>query len=81
MNTIQINKLSKLHDGKNIIFSKLDLNWREYVKNDYKFHRPEELHNLKGDSSKLRTTTNWKPEYTFETMMDEMIDTWKQRLS
>ena len=58
------------------VFSKLDLNWREYVKNDHKFHRPEELHNLKGDSSKLRTTTNWEPEYTFETMLDEMIEYW-----
>lgn len=30
MNTIQINKLSKLHDGKNIIFSKLDLVEKEF---------------------------------------------------
>lgn len=30
MNTIQINKLSKLHDGKNIIFSKLDLIEKEF---------------------------------------------------
>lgn len=30
INTIQINKLSKLHDGKNIIFSKLDLIEKEF---------------------------------------------------
>ena len=36
----------------------------------------EELNNLKGDSSKLRRTTNWAPEYTFETMLDEMINYW-----
>ena len=58
------------------VFSKLDLNWREYVKADSKFFRPEELHNLKGDSSKLRETTGWKPEYTFESMLDEMIEYW-----
>jgi GDPmannose 4,6-dehydratase len=58
------------------VFSKLDLNWREYVKADSKFFRPEELHNLKGDSSKLRETTGWKPEYTFESMLDEMIKYW-----
>jgi GDPmannose 4,6-dehydratase len=58
------------------VFSKLELNWREYVKADSKFFRPEELHNLKGDSSKLREITGWKPEYTFESMLDEMIEYW-----
>ena len=58
------------------VFSKLDLNWREYVKADSKFLRPEELHNLKGDSSKLREVTGWKPKYTFESMLDEMIEYW-----
>lgn len=58
------------------VFSKLGLNWREYVKADSKFFRPEELHNLKGDSSKLREVTGWKPKYTFESMLDEMIKYW-----
>jgi GDPmannose 4,6-dehydratase len=58
------------------VFSQLDLNWREYVKADPKFFRPEELHNLKGDSSKLVKVTGWQPEYTFESMLDEMIKYW-----
>jgi len=58
------------------VFTYLNLNWREYVKADAKFFRPEELHNLKGDSSKLREMTGWKPEYTFESMLDEMIEYW-----
>ena len=57
-------------------FSKLGLNYKEYVKVDEKFLRPEELHNLKGDSSKLQSVTGWVPEYTFETMLDEMIEHW-----
>ena len=52
------------------VFSKLDMNWKEYIKADPKFFRPEELHNLKGDSSKLRKITGWEPEYTFESMWD-----------
>ena len=36
----------------------------------------EELENLKGDSSKLRKELSWQPEYTFETMLDEMIEYW-----
>ena len=58
------------------VFGKLDLDWKKYVKQDEKFLRPEELHNLKGDSSKLIKTTGWHHDYTFETMLDEMIEYW-----
>jgi len=60
----------------NYVFTRLGLHWSEYVKQDEKFLRPEELHNLKGDSSKLIKITGWTPEYTFETMLDEMINYW-----
>jgi len=58
------------------VFGKLELDWEEYVKQDDKFLRPEELHNLKGDSSKLIKTTGWSHDYTFESMLDEMIEHW-----
>jgi GDPmannose 4,6-dehydratase len=57
-------------------FSKFGLNFRDYVKIDKKFLRPEELHNLKGDFSKLKSITGWSPEYTFESMLDEMLEYW-----
>lgn len=58
------------------VFSKLDLNWQDWVKTDEKFLRPEELHDLKGDPSKLVRATGWSHDYTFETMLDEMIQHW-----
>lgn len=58
------------------VFKKLDLNYKDYVKIDEKFLRPEELNDLKGDSSKLRSLTGWVPKYSFENMLDEMIDHW-----
>ena len=58
------------------VFSSLGLDWKEYVTQDEKFLRPEELHNLKGDSTKLQQITGWKPKYTFESMLDEMIEYW-----
>jgi GDPmannose 4,6-dehydratase len=58
------------------VFGKLDLNWEDYVKTNEKFLRPEELEHLRGDCSKLKSATNWKPEYTFETMLNEMIEWW-----
>jgi GDPmannose 4,6-dehydratase len=56
-------------------FNKLDLSWGDYVTQDPKFLRPEELEDLKGDSTKLRVL-GWEPDYTFETMIDEMIEYW-----
>jgi GDPmannose 4,6-dehydratase len=58
------------------VFDKLELDWQQYVRHDTKFDRPEELNYLKGDCSKLKITTAWEPEYTFETMLDEMIAYW-----
>jgi GDPmannose 4,6-dehydratase len=57
-------------------FTKLGLDYTEYVKQDQKHFRPEELNDLKGDSSKLRNKLGWDPKYTFETMIDEMINYW-----
>ena len=58
------------------VFNRLELNWVDYVTQDEKFLRPEELRDLKGDSSKLINKTGWSHEYTFESMLDEMIDYW-----
>lgn len=58
------------------VFGKLDLDWKEYVIEDEKYLRPEELLDLKGDCTKLKNTTGWEPTYTFEAMLDEMIDFW-----
>ena len=58
------------------VFSKLDLDWKDCVYQDPKYFRPEELDDLKGDASKLRKATGWNPTYTFETMLDEMIEYW-----
>ena len=63
------------------VFTKLGLNYEDYVKLDMKFLRPEELTDLKGDPTKLMKATGWKPTYTFETMLDEMIAYWKHELN
>tara|TARA_Y100000385_G_scaffold114477_1_gene118889 strand:+ start:39727 stop:40716 length:990 start_codon:yes stop_codon:yes gene_type:complete len=59
------------------VFGKLELDWKKYIKQDKKFYRSEELEYLKGDCSKAKTELNWKHEYTFETMLDEMITYWE----
>jgi len=65
-----------VEDLVSYVFSKLGLDWKNHTEIDSKFFRPEELEDLKGDSAKLSNLTGWKPSYTFETMLDEMIDYW-----
>jgi GDPmannose 4,6-dehydratase len=55
------------------VFSKLDMNYQDYITQDERFLRPEELDVLKGDSESIRKELGWQPEYSFEQMIDEMI--------
>ena len=63
------------------VFDKLGLDYTKYVVQNEKYMRPEELSYLKGDSTKIREKLGWKPEYTFETLMDEMIEHFEKNLS
>lgn len=47
----------------------------DYIRINDKHKRPNELNYLKGDSSRIREL-GWKPEYTFETLLSEMISFW-----
>ena len=60
------------------VFKKLDLNMDKYISQSEKFMRPEELRFLCGDSSKIKKELGWKPEYSFESMIDEMIEFWEK---
>ena len=62
------------------VFSSLGLDYKQYIVQNDKFLRPEELPYLKGDSTRMREL-GWKPDYTFEGMMDEMIEHWTNILS
>ena len=63
-----------------VVFTKLGMNYEDYVTQNPIYMRPEELKYLKGDSSKVREVLGWKPEYTFESMLDEMIERWQTEL-
>ena len=58
------------------VFNSLGLDWTQYVSVDKKYLRPEELKHLKGDCSKIKKVLGWTLEYSFESMMDEMIEYW-----
>ncbi len=70
-----------VRDLVDYVFTKLGLNFEKYVGIDEKFYRDEELQHLKGDCSKIKNKLNWAPSYTFETMLDEMIEHWMNKLN
>lgn len=60
------------------VFNKLNLNYEDYLEINSKYFRPEELDILKGDSSQLRNDLGWSPLYSFEGILDEMIEHYLQ---
>ena len=66
-------EMHSVREFAEVVFDKLGLNWKDYVKVDPIYFRPSEVDALCGDSTKLRTTLGWKPEYTFSSLVDEMI--------
>jgi GDPmannose 4,6-dehydratase len=63
------------------VFQKLDLNFEERLKFDPKFLRSEELEYLKGDPTETKELLGWKPKYSFESMIDEMIAYWEKEIN
>ena len=61
------------------VFSKLNLSKEKHLRVDKKYERPEELYYLKGDSSLARKELGWEPQYTFYSMIDEMIEYWLKK--
>ncbi len=56
------------------VFDSLKLDKDKFLSVNPKYFRPEELDVLKGDCSKLKSVLGWKPEYSFESMLDDMIE-------
>lgn len=62
-------------------FEKLGLDYKDHVIQDPRYFRPNELHDLKGDISKISNVMNFNLDYTFKSMIDEMIDVSMKKLS
>jgi len=73
-------KTYSVRDLCKVTFDNLDLDYTKYVVQDDRFRRPEELNYLCGDSTKTRSTLGWEPEYTFESMIKEMVDYWNNNI-
>jgi len=57
-----------------IAFARVNLDYRDYVEVDQKFFRPAEVDSLLGDCTLARKNMGWRPETTFEKLIDMMVD-------
>lgn len=55
-------------------FSYVGLNWKDYVKIDDKYKRPNEVPLLLGDASKIKKALGWKPKMKFVDIVHKMVD-------
>jgi GDPmannose 4,6-dehydratase len=65
------------HQGKEwaqIAFSRLGLDWEEYVRSDEQFMRPAEVDLLIADAAKARKKLGWKPKVSFQQLIEMMVD-------
>jgi len=70
-----------VRDFCDIAFGSLGMDYKDYLEQDPKYMRPEELNFLRGDSTKIRETLGWKPDYSFEALVWEMVDFWVDHYS
>ena len=56
-----------------LVFKKLGLNFYDHLVTNPRFYRPNEVPELKGDSTKARKVLGWKPKTSFEELVDMMI--------
>ena len=69
-----------VRDLLEITFSNLGMDYRNYVTQDKRYMRAEELPYLKGDASKIKSVLGWKPEITFDELIEEMIAFWDKKI-
>jgi GDPmannose 4,6-dehydratase len=66
----------KTHTVRRLVelaFDVVGLNWQKYVEIDPTLVRPAEVDLLIGDASKARAKLGWKPEVTFEQLVERMV--------
>ena len=55
-------------------FARLGLDYKDYIENDPRYHRPAEVDLLLGDASKAKKKLDWEPQVSFDGLVDMMVD-------
>ncbi|WGV25489.1 GDP-mannose 4,6-dehydratase [Halotia branconii] len=62
-------------------FNSVGLNWQDYVSVDPAFYRPDEPIQLVGCIDKIKMEVNWQPQYSFNQLVELMVDYDLKKLS
>ncbi len=57
-----------------VAFSRIGLDYNQYVKVDEKFYRPADVNLLQGDFSKAKNILGWQPKVGFKQLVEMMVD-------
>jgi len=57
-----------------VVFTMLDLDWKEHVEIDPRYLRPTEVDHLLGDASKAREKLGWSPKVDFAALVKMMVE-------
>jgi len=71
---VATNETHTIREFLDLAFSRLDLDWNDFVEIDPRYFRPTEVNLLLGDSSKAQDILGWKPTTTFSGLVDLMVD-------
>ena len=71
-------KTKTINEFCEIVFKKLNLNFKDHLIINESLIRPSEVPYLKGDSSKAKRLLKWKPEFTLDKTINDMISFWKE---
>jgi GDPmannose 4,6-dehydratase len=57
-----------------IAFTRVGLDWTDWVRMDDKYFRPTEVDVLQGDASKAKRVLGWEPKVRFKELIELMVD-------
>lgn len=70
----QVGEMHSIEEFAEKVFSKLGLNHKDYIEFDPKYLRLTEVDALCGDASKIKNALGWSPKYSFEDLINEMVE-------
>jgi len=71
---VATNELYSVREFCEKTFSRLDLDYQDFVEVDPRYYRPAEVDLLLGDSTKARKRLGWKPQTSFDQLVDMMVE-------
>lgn len=67
----------EMHSVKEFLetaFSRVGLDWQDYVEHDHRYDRPSEVEQLLGNPAKAKRELGWTPKITFRGLVEMMVD-------